>query len=78
MGRICLLVEKLIVNISVLLNELEVWEGCVWSINILVLLNVLECWEGYVFLLKGVMPMRSAQPGVLNKRRIHRPVSNVT
>ena len=54
-----LLVEKLIVNISVLYNELEVWEG-------------------YVFLLKGVMPMRSAQPGVLNKRRIHRPVSSVT
>lgn len=54
-----LLVEKLIVNISVLYNELE------W-------------WEGYVFLLKGVMPMRSAQPGVLNKSRIHHPVNNVT
>lgn len=59
MGRICLLVEKLIVNISVLYNEVELWEG-------------------YVFLLKGVMPMRSAQPGVLNKRRIHHPVNNVT
>ena len=69
--------------LSLRFDELSVrsWrcgKDSVWSINVLVLLNVLEWWEGYVFLLKGVMPMRSAQPGVLNKRRIHRPVSNVT
>ena len=69
--------------LSLRFDELSVrsWrcgKDSVWSINILVLFNVLEWWEGYVFLLKGVMPMRSAQPGVLNKRRIHRPVNNVT
>ena len=66
------------INILVLHNELEMWEECVWSINILVLHNELEWWEGYAFLLKGVVDMRSAQPGVLNKRRIPHPVSNVT
>ena len=69
--------------LSLRFDELSVrsWrcgKNSVWSINILVLLNVLEWGEGYVFLLKGVMPMGSAQPGVLNKRRIHHPVNKVT